>query len=113
MGTDPAMLAEELAKRNRALAGATGNAAAPAAAPAATPAPAEAPVAAAPDYLSQARTKLGLGMTEANLTPEEQAALAAEQLNAQNAAAAQPAAPAAGQEGFVAKLLGMLGLGGQ
>jgi hypothetical protein len=43
----------------------------------------------------------------AELTPEEEAALAAEAL--QQAPAAPPAAPAAGEEGFLAGLMKMFG----
>jgi hypothetical protein len=65
------------------------------------PAVAQPPV----DHLSVAKLKQSMG---AQLTPEEEAALAAEAL----AQPAQQPGPAAGEEGFLGKLLGMVGLGG-
>ena len=90
------------------LAQGVGGAPAPAPTPEATPAPAVAQPAA--DPLSTAKLKLSMGMTEDNLTPEEQAAIAAEQLVPAPAPAAP--APAAGEQGFMSKMLGMMGLGG-
>jgi hypothetical protein len=86
---DPLVYAQELEKKRKLL-GALGEPAA--------------------DPLSTAKLKLSMGMTEDNLTPEEQAALAAEQLVP--VAPAAPAAPAAGEEGYLQKFLSMIGMGG-
>ena len=102
---------EEAMRRKRMQEGlvqATGGAAASVPSPqpelAAAPSVGQPPV----DHLSVAKLKQGIG---AQLSPEEEAALAAESLQQQPAMPAAPAGPAAGEQGYMAKFMSMLGLG--
>ena len=106
---DPLVYAQELEKKRKLLGALGGTAPAAEATPSPSPPPAAVAEPAA-DPLSTAKLKLSMGMTEDNLTPEEQAALAAEQLVP--VAPAAPAAPAAGEEGYLQKFLSMIGMGG-
>jgi len=86
-------------------------------APSATPSPAPSPTPTPQPQsspLDRGKLKLSMGMPESSLTPEEKAALAAEQINAQPAAS--PAgSPGPAEPGFLQRMMSAMsaiGLGG-